>query len=432
MIAGFIENIGEYFSSNYFDEDFVKKVLQESKHSEKEHSENGKKVSKIKEEYFKFKKIILEERLRTKDEIFETHKFHSALLEALGYDVSRNDYKNPFHFTAVEVIPIRHIIPNGDDNQIQLMILEIRHMIKKGDEEPEGLFEQSYIGNNAEKTINSEQKYHRSQWSKVFQIESGLKLSPMVVNDCISKLALLEKPQRPQFILLLGGNKLFLTEPEKWLHGSYLSFDLETLFSLGTSKKNYFTIFYLLTCRENLCPRRDSLISRLDEASYKIAHEVTKDLREGVIYAVEMLANEFLYYQKHVLKEEFDETDETIQQGVKDDSLTLVYRLLFLFYAEARPKLGILPIRNQSYLNGYSLEMLRDLEQIPLTNQKSKDGYFFHDSLYTLFGMLNAGFSGNNNSFNIKQIDSPLFDDSKLKFFGAKSQRIRTNSPPPN
>ena len=45
----------------------------------------------------------------------------------------------------------------------------------------------------------------------------------------------------------------------------------------------------------------------------------------------------------------------------------MVYRLLFMFYIEARPELGyVAHQQSEVYLQGYSLESLRDLELQPL------------------------------------------------------------------
>ena len=55
----------------------------------------------------------------------------------------------------------------------------------------------------------------------------------------------------------------------------------------------------------------------------------------------------------------------------------MVYRLLFLFYAESRDELDILPTDDEIYQKGYSLEMLRDLEQVPLRNESSLNGFSF-------------------------------------------------------
>lgn len=52
---------------------------------------------------------------------------------------------------------------------------------------------------------------------------------------------------------------------------------------------------------------------------------------------------------------------------MKDDCLTIIYRLLFLFYAESREELEILPVGDEVYKRGYSLESLRDLEWYALT-----------------------------------------------------------------
>ena len=43
------------------------------------------------------------------------------------------------------------------------------------------------------------------------------------------------------------------------------------------------------------------------------------------------------------------------------ECLRYMYRLLFLFYAEADPRLNLLDLRNPVYATGYSLEALRDL-----------------------------------------------------------------------
>ena len=53
-----------------------------------------------------------------------------------------------------------------------LMIMEIQPLIREGDEEPDGLFEQRY---NEDGDTTSEQRYHRSQWSRVFEISKELK-----------------------------------------------------------------------------------------------------------------------------------------------------------------------------------------------------------------------------------------------------------------
>jgi hypothetical protein len=425
----FIDNIGDFFSTNYFDEDFVKKVHSKSGYSAEDQKELQKRISPLKDKYFKYKQSIIEGRLRTKDKIYETHQFHTLLMNALGYDGAHHQYNDPFHFSENEVLPVRHKLYRGE--KLHMMIMEMQSLIKEGDEEPAGLFEQRY-NIEEEELQTKEQRYHRAQWSRIFKVDESLKISPVIINKAISQLCLLDQKERPQYILLLAGNIVFLIDVEKWFRGSYLYFDLEEFFSEATITRSYYSLFYLLLSKEMLSPESDMvLMNELEEDSHKSAYEVTKDLKEGIIHAVEALANEAIYYRKKLLSEDFDETDDHFEAQVKDDCLSIVYRLLFVFYAESRADLDILPISDSVYQKGYSLEMLRDLEQTPLQTDHAANGYFFHESLHQLFQLMGAGYRENesqstvlrngekvsdlkNKSFRIRHIDSPLFDDAKL------------------
>jgi hypothetical protein len=414
----FIQNIGEYFSSNYFDEDFTTKVLSKTGYAAEDIKDFNKRVSPLKDKFFRFKQLFIEDKLRTKDKIYESHQFHTALLNALGYDGNHPQYSNLFHLSENEVIPVRHILHRGD--KVHLMIMEMQALIKEDDTDPDGLFEQRY--NVEDETQNNPpQKYHRTQWDRVFQVPAHLKISPVVINKAISELFLFEPHLRPKYILLLAGNIVYLLEQEKWFRGSYLVFDLEELFTEATANRNanYYALLYFLLSKESLTPESNMvLLDQLDEDSHKSAYEVTKDLKEGIIHAVEALANEALYFQKNVLQEVFDETDDTFEQEIKDDCLNIIYRLLFVFYAESREDLDILPSNDPIYNKGYSLEMLRDLEQVPLYSETSLNGYFFHESLSKLFEVLSSGYrekeNGQNKSFKVRHIDSPLFNNAKL------------------
>ncbi|MBK6331050.1 MAG: hypothetical protein IPF62_11235 [Bacteroidetes bacterium] len=161
----------------------------------------NKRVSPLKDKFFRFKQLFIEDRLRTKDKIYESHQFHTALLNALGYDGNHPQYSNLFHLSENEVIPVRHILHRGD--KVHLMIMEMQALIKEDDTDPDGLFEQRY--NVEDETQNNPpQKYHRTQWDKVFQVPAHLKISPVVINKAISELFLFEPHQRPKYILLLG------------------------------------------------------------------------------------------------------------------------------------------------------------------------------------------------------------------------------------
>ncbi len=408
----FIKNEGDYFSSNYFDEDFIKKVIDKTGYAAEDVKQLQKNISALKEKYFKFKQTLIEGKLRTRDKINETHQFHTKVLNALGYEGDKTEYKELFHVDEKTVLPIRQTLYRGDSPH--LMIMEMQSLIKEGDEEPDGLFEQRYNVED-EETQTPPQKYHRSQWRDIFKVADGLKISPVVINKVVSQLFLLDPHRRPKYILLCAGNVYYLLENEKFRRGSYLEFNIENLFDEASIKKDYYGLFYLLLAKETLAPQSEIvLMEQLDEDSHKSAYEVTQDLKEGVIHAVEVIANESVYYWEQNGKS----LDDINADVLKNECLNYVYRLLFLFYAESREDLDILPSNDETYINGYSLEMLRDLEQVPLNTASSQNGYFFHESIHQLFSLLSSGYrenDGDNRSFKIRQLDSPLFNDENLK-----------------
>jgi len=422
----FVQNVGEFFAANYFDEDFSQKVQDKSGFNRDTLKEMDRRFNRIKEDYYSLKQDFLEGRLRTRDEINETHHFHTRLLNALGYDGEHDEYDQLYPLSEEEVIPVRHTLYRG--NRPQLMILEMQAQIKKGEDEPDGLFEQRYGTDENEEVHVKQQRYHRSQWKDVFTVPPGLRLSPTVLNKVVSELFLLEENHRPAFILLLAANKIYLMEGEKWFRGSYLEFDLEELFNEATAnrRQNYYATLQLLIGKDSLAPdSKQVLLEELDEDSHKSAYEVTKDLKLGVIFAVEALANEALYYLKEEKDFNINEHRSDFAQQIRDDCLTMVYRLLFIFYAESREELSILPVSDSVYQKGYSLEMLRDLEQVPLHSESSRNGYFFHDSLTNLFRLMSSGYGKQtpvdkngipdlDKTFYIRQVDSPLFQDDKL------------------
>lgn len=434
----FIQNIGDYFPSGYFSEDFIDKVQKASGLNNDDMNSLCAPFVSLRKEYEKYKNYIVNTNPRVKDAIRHTHDFHTRLLKILGYATDA-----PYdRFYSVDeednsVVPVRHILTKN--GRTSMLVMEMQPLIKTDDKEPPGLFGQQYNievdGQMTEQTIRHQQ-YYVGQWSEVFSLPEDMHISPAVINKAIDALFLLPEDRRPHFILMLAGDTVFLLDSGKWNRGAYLEFSLDELFSQASISafRKYYALFHLLTCKETLAGDSETiLMDTLVEDSYKNAYEVTKDLKDGVILAVETLANEALYYKQNVVHEGFgrkdeetgkyDETDDNFEAEVKDDCLTIVYRLLFIFYAESRSELEILPTGDDVYKQGYSLEMLRDLEQIRLNSQQSRDGYFFDDSIQILFRMLSSGYNkidamSDNKSFRIRPIDSPLFNNNRLHHLG--------------
>lgn len=422
----FIENIGDYFPSDYFGEDFLKKVQQLADYNDDQMKALCPPYVQLKEHYTQYKNFIVNQNPRIKDAILRTNEFHKRLLTILGYDPEDRGYNEKYIVSEdgdkAEIIPVRNILRTH--NKVQMLIMEMRPLIKVGEDEPAGLFQQQYDDGEV-----PHQRYSASHWESVFTFDKEHeRISPSVINKAVSQIFLMPEEKRPQYILMLAGSKVMLLDQDKWARGSYLIFSLDELFSQASISafRNYYALFHLLVCKDTLAADSETLLmSSLIEDSYRNAYSVTQDLKQGVVKAVETIANEALYYMKNVAHQPFgkreddgtyDETDDRFEAEVKDDCLTLVYRLLFIFYAESRQELEILPTNDEVYNKGYSLDMLRDLEQVNLVSQQSRDGYFFDDSIKTLFYMLSHGINEGveTKAFRVIHIDSPMFDDSKL------------------
>ena len=138
----------------------------------------------------------------------------------------------------------------------------------------------------------------------------------------------------------------------------------------------------------------------LNENSHRHAYSVSEDLKFALRQAIELLGNEVIHYRKTVLRERVFSTDYQKAEGereidpnqLKIECLRWVYRLLFVFYIEARPELGYIPMGSDVYREGYSLETLRDLEQVELLTQEDENGYFIDRSIRRLFKLLWEGY----------------------------------------
>lgn len=202
---------------------------------------------------------------------------------------------------------------------------------------------------------------------------------------------LFELDPAPRWILFFAGRELLLIERSKWGQGQFLRFDLDTLF--GRKEKAALRATVGLLHRDILNPPDGTCLhDTLDDHSHKHAFAVSTDLKHGAREAVELIANEALYYLRHTSKDKVFGLDG-MEKDLTREALIYLYRLLFLFYVEARGgEAGVVPMKADAFRLGYSLESLRDLEQVPLTTPQALDGFYIHYSLQKLFTLVNRGF----------------------------------------
>lgn len=405
----FIDNINDFFSTGYFTEDFQKKVFDKSGYSQEGIKELCSRFSTLRQQYNRYKQAVTSRYARKKDKERETFDFNSRLLECLGY-YKATVKEQPATILSLPIgengaqqeVPVR-IVCSKTDGSPQLYVMDIPTLVSASDD------------------TNAETGF----------AELGL-------DRLVTHIFSLPEQEHPRYILMSSGNMVFFMDADKWERGAYLRFDIERLLveTTQSAMRNYFALFYLLVSREALASVADTpLMQQLEEESYKNAYAVTQDLKRGVVAAVEALANEAIWYIKHTPGNKFhdqDETDDNFETMMRDDCLVFIYRLLFVFYAESRPDLDILPINDQTYQRGYSLEMLRDLEQVNLITDEERNGYFFDYSIKHLFALILKGYNEDRvdetsmtASFRVRHIDSPLFSDEKLKVLaGVKFRNV--------
>jgi hypothetical protein len=225
-----------------------------------------------------------------------------------------------------------------------------------------------------------------------------------------------------RWVLLFHAGQLVLLDRTKWAQRRLLRFHFEKVFTSADATR----LMLALTGADDVCPRDgNNVLERLDESSHKHAAKVSEDLKYSAREAIELLGNEALEWLRSK-KEKFPAAD-----ALSRECLRYLYRLLFLFYVEARPGLGYARMDSEEYRTGYSLESLRDLALVSLDTERSRNGYFLHESIQRLFDLVYHGFvprqqmtiaaaaagaEGRSlvHTFEMKPLQGDLFDDDRM------------------
>ncbi|WP_395752923.1 hypothetical protein [Prosthecobacter sp.] len=384
-----IQNIGEYYSSHYLDTGMDADVREiRSGWRELGSSAPSRRLQAVGELYFKAKAQALDYTQQPQQRFHATPDLaalHARILEALGYSVdplnfsvegghSRvpallklNRYEKPWLVVCETCFALpESALPDGTPGDEPL---EFSPLEKQLLPEPDTTGTLRLCAGNWEKAV-----------SRIFQEEEA-----------------------PRWVMLLGGSQILLIDRQTFAQGRYLRFDLDDAF--GRRENASFEALALFLSAATLCPDGESdsvLHDRLEEKSHKLAHGVSEKLQGAVREAIELLANEWIHLRREgnlsytAMRPQESPTGQTMEvtaDALRREALTYVYRLLFLFYAEARgSELGILPVTDDYYRLGYSLEALRDLELVELT-PTTETGTYFHQHLHRLFRLVHEGFN---------------------------------------
>lgn len=191
-----------------------------------------------------------------------------------------------------------------------------------------------------------------------------------------------------------------------------------------TGDLSIFKYFYLFFRREAFpeTPLGPSFLDKIREESLAYAQKVGEDLQENVYRAMKVLAEGFIYEPANSLWPlTVPQDQERMLREVQENSLRLLYRLLFIFYAESR---RLLKVDNRHYKE-MSLRRLKE----EIAGKKDRGEKIlaiqstYWESLRDLFRLINDGseaFGYSKEEFYIPAYNGGLFDPAKNPFLREK------------
>ncbi|RUL95179.1 class I SAM-dependent DNA methyltransferase [Verrucosispora sp. FIM060022] len=224
--------------------------------------------------------------------------------------------------------------------------------------------------------------------------------------------------QPPRYVLILSGGVITLADRAAWGEGRYLAVSLDTAYARNDDRE--YDVVAALFGADSLRPPAEGgtePLADLVAGSRQHAVGVSSELREGLKVSVELIANEVLdriraagYQPQQVMV--LDELAKELGR----EALRYLYRILFLLYAEARPELGVLPVNDPQYVEGYSLARIGDLVARRLP-PSAEDGTHLYESLDLLFRMVNDG----HNPRGGTEVEATASEGEGLRFEPMKS-----------
>ncbi|MEV5632330.1 class I SAM-dependent DNA methyltransferase [Micromonospora tulbaghiae] len=197
---------------------------------------------------------------------------------------------------------------------------------------------------------------------------------------------------KPRYVLILSGGVVTLADRTAWGEGRYLAVSLDTAYARNDDRE--YDVVAALFGADSLRPPAEGgtePLADLVAGSRQHAVGVSGELREGLKVSVELIANEVLdrIRQAGYQPQDVMVLDELAKE-LGREALRYLYRILFLLYAEARPELGVLPVNDREYVEGYSLARVGDLVSRRLA-PSAEGGFHLYESLDLLFRMVNDG-----------------------------------------
>lgn len=189
----------------------------------------------------------------------------------------------------------------------------------------------------------------------------------------------------------------------------YVEFDLENIFT-NRNYEDFRALFrlchvsrFVSTKAEQEEDDQSLPLERLYDVAISTGVKVGKGLQDNVVSALETLGNGFLDPE---LKNAIEKGGQDATEEYYQDLLYIVYRLLFLMFAEQR---GIMVARDSLYMDEYSITKLRERAERRDLNDRNTDLWEGLKATFTLVGEGDA-------NLNIPGYNGGLFDDNNLEY----------------
>jgi hypothetical protein len=220
-------------------------------------------------------------------------------------------------------------------------------------------------------------------------------------------------PESVDWGVLTDGRKWRLYGTRDYATETYYEIDLPELLESGDLDrfKYFYAFFRPAAFRETAGA---TFLDTVWNESETAAQELGEDLQDNVFTALRILGEGFV--ETNDL--DIDPEDEAARDRLKEQSLVLLYRLMFVLYAESR---GLIhpddPTAQSEYEEHFSLDQLRleiheDIESGESFEDYSEFSTTMWSRLQDLFGLVDAG----EQSLGIPPYNGGLFDDEEHEF----------------
>ncbi len=139
---------------------------------------------------------------------------------------------------------------------------------------------------------------------------------------------------------------------------------------------------------------------------------VSQDLKKNVFDALREICQGFLDGNHNLQEEDLDQ--------IHENALILLYRIIFLLYAESDEKEKLMPMDNTTYRNTYSLKALKRevIEKIQNNESILTSSHTYWNRLKDLFSFVDKG----EETLRVYEYNGGLFDSEKHQFLDEKNE----------